>query len=416
MIKKIRKKLILILSLSLFVVLTIIIFVVNLINFNNVSSSADNILNFLSMNDGEFKTDNQPPKIDDHDNSTNKNDDKHKMDVETPYETRYFYVKENDGTITANVTHVAKIDENKAIEYYEEVSSTSSTRGYLDSYRYYKKEVNFIIFIDCSNELSTAFEFLKDSLIISSIGYVAVFVLVFILSKYAIKPISESYEKQKRFITDASHELKTPLTIISANNELLEMLNGENEANVVINKQIDRMTNMVKNLTSLSRILEVDKLSNSSILSLSDIIIDVSSLFKTNFETMNKKYKEDIEPDLYIKGDENLIRQLFSIIFDNALKYSSSYIIIRAYSENKKIIVKCSNDCQNLKKGNMDRCFERFYRSDDARGSSITGNGIGLSIAKSISDLHSFEISADAIEDDLFEIKIEMNIVNKSLS
>lgn len=407
MIKKIRYKLILILSLSLFIVLASTILIINLVNFNNVNSSADNILNFLSYNDGEFKVD--IPKFDENQNQDFDNHGfSHKMDIETPYQTRYFYVKKDNSSYNCNVSHVAKINEEDSIQYFIKASNKSSSRGYIDSYRYYKKNMNFIIFVDCSNELETAYDFLKNSLIISSVGYAVVFILVFVLSKYAIKPISENYEKQKRFITDASHELKTPLTIISANNELLEMINGYNEANIVISKQVDRMTNMVKNLTSLSRVSEINKLSNVNKVSVSDTLLDVSSLFKNNFLSSNKSYKVDIKQDLNTKGDENLLRQLFSIILDNALKYSVSYVILRAYKENKKVILTCSNDCLNLKKGNLNHYFERFYRSDESRGSSITGNGIGLSIAKSICDLHHFKATCEAIDENLFQIMIVM--------
>lgn len=394
MIKKLRNRFILIATLAVAIVIGIMLTVINIVNYSRVSEDADHLLKILATNDGSFGQGKFDPRKD--------------FGPETPYETRYFTVKYySNGTISTNIESIYAVgDIDSAIELASLALKKEKNNGYIGEYRYlvtYDTNKTLVIFVDCTKLLDTANDFLRISIAVSLIAIFLVFVLVLLFSKKAITPIAKSYEKQKRFITDAGHELKTPLTIISANNELIEMENGENEYTIAISKQINRMNSMVKNLSTLARLDETDRLTLLKEFSLTDTIFDVYNNFKTVLES---KYivNLDIEEDIFFIGDENLIRQLITIIFDNCNKYSLTKIDIKVEKLNKiNIIVK--NDAIGIENQDLKQVFERFYRSVEARGANIEGSGIGLSVAKDIVDLHKGQIEASS-DNDMFQIKI----------
>ena len=225
------------------------------------------------------------------------------------------------------------------------------------------------------------------------------------MSKKAVKPLAEAYEKQNLFITNASHELKTPLTIISANNEMLEIENGENEYSQAINKQINKMNSMVKNLTMLSRIYESTNIFYENV-DLSEVMLEIVNLYKIPFKNKNINFNYTINNDIIIKGDIMMLKQLFASLFDNALKYTKDDFELSLVKQSNKIVCTFTNNSYDIKKGNLDKCFERFYRLEEVRGSMIEGSGIGLSLAKEITYLHKGTIEAFAPEDNIFTIKL----------
>ena len=128
--------------------------------------------------------------------------------------------------------------------------------------------------------------------------------------------------------------------------------------------------------------------------------------YSDSFNEKKKEIKKDYNEEIIYSGDEGLIRQLFSIILDNALKYSKTFLNVKAYKSGKKTIISFINDASKIEIGNLDKCFERFYRFDESRASMIEGSGIGLSIAKEIIELHKGDIHAIGHENNQFEIKI----------
>ena len=280
--------------------------------------------------------------------------------------------------------------------------------GYYDVYRY--RVTNFdkyrlVTFVDCHERLSINRDVLMYSVMVSLIGFVAFFALIFVLSRDVFKPVAESYNKQKMFISNASHELKTPLTIISANNELLEMKYGESNQSDAINKQIVRMKEMIKNISTLAKMDEQIEKESFTKFNISDIIYDNLDSFKNVFIEKNIKISSSIVDDVEIKGDENLFRTLINIIFDNAQKYANSYFDVKLV-KGHNVLLTFTNDNINIKKGSLEVVFDRFYRTDEARASNIDGSGIGLSMAKEIVMLHKGKIEANGISNKVFELKI----------
>jgi signal transduction histidine kinase len=202
-------------------------------------------------------------------------------------------------------------------------------------------------------------------------------------------------EKQKRFITDAGHELKTPLAIISANIDVLELEAGKSEWTSSIRNQVKRMNSLVKNLLTLSRMDEERMHVVYTDFEISSCVKETAESFEAIAESNSKKYHMDIEDDIHITGDKNAIVQLTSLLLDNAMKYSDENGNISiSLSKAKNITLEVSNTSDSIPDGNLDRLFDRFYRADASRSREKGGYGIGLSVARAIAQSHGGQIEA----------------------
>ena len=293
MVKSLRRRFIAIIMISVTAVFLIIMGVINIVNYSNVYSNANAKMDILAENNGEFpKVDEpqqmgeaQPPmKPDGNNTQMNKNANPQNnlvgqkrdkkagffgmgvggsgnINEETPFESRYFNItlSESGDYVSSNLENVAAISSDSAIDYAKELYSKGSTSGVYNDYMYRSIDVDggkMYIFLDCKRDLSSFRSFLLISILVTVAGEILVFILSAILSKIFLKPVFESYEKQKRFITDASHELKTPVAIIKANVEIVEMEDGESEWTRSIDKQADRLTSLTEKMVFLSRMDE----------------------------------------------------------------------------------------------------------------------------------------------------------------
>ena len=228
------------------------------------------------------------------------------------------------------------------------------------------------------------------------------------LSGKIIKPVTESYEKQKQFITDAGHEIKTPITIIDADTEVLEMELGENEWLKDIQTQTKRLTSLTKDLILLSR-MEEDKPQMTMIeFPFSDLVEETAQSFQALAKAQNKIFTITVQPMLALKGDEKTLRQLISILLDNALKYSphSGVISLSLQKQMRNICLTVENTVESLPAGNMDYLFDRFYRGDKSRNSKSGGYGLGLSIAKAIVSIHKGKIRIFSKDGSVLTVKV----------
>ena len=398
MIRNLRKKFILVAMLSTLVVLAAIMGVVNISNYKEVLDRADEMTTLLEKNDGKFpeepKTNGEevPQKPDGNTEgdmigenngqqvpSEKPENDREHFSVETPFETRYFTVTMDEkGEVTdCDLDQIAAVDEDTAEEYAKNVSGKSGTTGFMGIYRYRvtkTEDSTKYVFLDCRREISNFQAVLITTVSVSGLGLAAVFVLVVIFSRMVFRPVEESIQKQKRFITDASHELKTPLTIIDANTEVMEMESGESQWTKSTRKQIQRLTGLVQQLVALSRLDE-----------------------EKGLQAKEKHLTLNIEGGLMYTGDEKSIRQLSGTLMDNAVKYSSEKgnIALTLKKKGKKILLEVYNDADGLPQGKLDVLFERFYRLDSSRNSGTGGSGIGLSVAQAIVQAHKGKISAE---------------------
>lgn len=436
MIKKLRVKFIAVAMISVMVVLTIILGTINVLNYRGVVEDADNILQILADNGGKFPEQKSPGedseaagKVADSHNPAAGNesdnlsdsgvqqeqfdlegkkeppaDDPGKnrtMSPELPFESRYFIVTlDSDGNVTDTDTgKIAAVDTDTAEEYAEKVWEHTKTHGFLSSYRYIKTEEDGstqIIFLDCTRSMNTFEAFLATSLAVAVAGMAAFLILVIVLSKKIVRPVSEAYEKQKRFITDAGHEIKTPITVIDADTEVLEMECGENEWLSDIRKQTVKLKDLTNSLIYLSKMEERRDEVQKIDFPISDLVEETAGSFEALAVTQNKIFDLEVEPMLTYCGEEKSIQRLVSILLDNALKYSpeGGKISVKFAKVGKNLQLSVYNTAEHVDQKNISHMFDRFYRFDESRNSETGGYGIGLSIARAIVESHKGKITA----------------------
>ena len=340
MLKKLRRKFIAIAMLSVSIVLIAIVGTINIANYISTNEALDARLKLIAGNGGTFpdlleqknmgvegnktdninkgtptlkeppsgKTDVQPPEdmnqADLNENDIKENDLKrHGISPESQFDTRYFTVTINSNGDVENIdtSKIASVSSENAAEYAKKLWKSGKKgdgkSGFAESCKYLTVDDDgstMYIFLSCQRELSTIKTYILASVGISVFGLGVVFVMIYFFSGKILKPVSESYEKQKRFITDASHEIKTPLTIIDANTEVIEMIEGENEWTSSTRKQVARLTSLTEKLVFLSRMDEEATKLEMLEFSLSDAILDTAEPFKTVARTKGKKLTIDV--------------------------------------------------------------------------------------------------------------------------
>lgn len=390
MIRKLRIKLIITSMLSLLFVLAVIFGTVGVISYKNILTDADRILSILAENNGDF------PDIGFSGKESHKREQR--FSPELPYETRFFSVAFTaDGTVlSVDTVKIAAVDTTAAISYAQAVINSGRTKGFTGDYRYIvytAGEDTHITFLDCGREMSSFRRFLFTCAGVSAIGLLAVLLLMAFFSGRIVKPFSRNYEKQKQFITDAGHELKTPLTIIDADAEVLKMDMGENEWLRDIQIQTKRLAQLTNSLIQLSRMEEQPETEKIEF-PLSDLMEETVETFQGLARTHHKTLLTHIQPMISMYGDQNAIRQLITILLDNAIKYSDEGGRIELGLEKQKKLIRISvfNTAQSVPRESLERLFDRFYRADPSRNSGTGGYGLGLSIASAIVAAHKGKI------------------------
>ena len=431
MIKKLQWNFIIVAMSSIFAVLVVLIGALNVASYINLIDKADAILDVLVENDARFPKmkalpedvleemeeflETETPPADEEIGKFGRRDERDWMSAETPYETRFFTVKidENATVHTVDTGKIAAIDTAAAISYAKQIYESGKERGFIDVYRYrmVEKDAEYmIIFVDRSRESASFHMLMQMSVLLSIVGMLAVFCLVYVFSKKVFKPVEISYQKQKRFITDASHELKTPITIISANVELLEMEFEDNAWTKSIQHQVQRLTSLTEQMVMLSRMDEEGGEKSFARFALSEAVADTADAFVPLARAQEKELELQIEEGLFLEGDEKQIRQMISLLLDNAVKYSSEkgqiWLSLKRKGKRHQIVVQ--NTVEEIEPGNLDILFERFYRLDSSRNSQTGGSGIGLSIVKAIVERHGGKVNAKS--DDGKTLKIEIMI------
>ena len=262
--------------------------------------------------------------------------------------------------------------------------------------------------VNASSDLYSMITMFVISVVIGIVSFLLVLLIILLASGRAVKPIAESYAKQKQFVTDAGHELKTPLTVISANNELARMIYGESEWFDSIDKQVAKMNGLVRSLITLAKMDEEQKPVFSPF-NLSDAVYDTAKSFENMIHSGGRLLVFDIAEDITYTGDESALRQVVSILIDNAAKYCDEQgkVVVRLYRD-RQIHLQVINDFTNAEECDFSRVFERFYRADKARVSDGS-YGLGLSIAKASVELHKGEIRVKTLEHDrvMFEVVLK---------
>lgn len=408
MIKKLRRRFI---AMSSTVIFVILIFVISCINGMNAIS------NFLEVNDileylSEFAG--RMPSF--HDEFT---DDGYRFRVtaETPYETRYFSViTDADGNVIwHDYDHIAAVNGQQAEAMTLEVLSHNDRRGAVriaqSHYEFYSRVLSpadkerlgklytdggyVTVFLDCTRRAYSQGMTVRFSVMIGLISFLLFFLLISLFSEKAIQPTIAAYEKQKEFVTNAGHELKTPLAVISANTEVIEMTTGQNEWTQSTLMQVKRLSTLVSRLITISKLDESDpdQIDITQDIDLSAVLNELTATFGSLAIQSGNSLTSDIAENVKIKGDTNSVRELFSILIDNAVKYCDAGGEVKVtLTAKKKAVCTVSNTYKDGGGTDYSRFFDRFYRGDQSHNNEKSGFGIGLSMAQSIVKIHKGKI------------------------
>jgi len=430
-IKRIQNRFIMTSTLTLFCVMLIMGGFIYLFGTITIRNEAQQIMRYIVENDGDLP---KPDTIQDNEEESHDSDsDEEDTDDpsftetmewslqsifgvgdffgETPdsyYTTRYFAVlfDESETVSLIKTSHIAYIEEEQAEEYARIALDRPFHFGNFGRYYYYcadrESGGTIVVYLDRTEQLSLMRRVLISVLSILGLGTFLSFFIMRLLSKGFVRTEVENVEKQKQFITNASHELKTPLAVIKANTEMQEMMDGESEWSQSTLRQVDRMTGLIGNLVQIARAQEM----TDGELAPTDIAAAVSETadsFAPVAASDGKKLEKEIPDSLVTKSSDSSMRQLTSLLIDNAIKYcdDGGTIKVELTRSRRGAVLTVSNDYAEGANVDYTRFFERFYRQDEAHtisAGTVTGSsegssgertgksgyGIGLSIAESL--------------------------------
>ena len=422
---------------SMLLVLGTIIVVINVLNYQKSNAYSDQIINLLLANEGQFPEDipeipegelpsERPeipegaiPGLPESGRPENGNPSigmpGEGLTEETRFETRYFSVVLNEAgeVVSVNTEQIAAITQETAESYAKELFEEGKSKGMYGNYKYSSKTTNegtMYVFLDCTREITSFQDFLQTSTLISLGGLAVVFVLIIILSYIVLKPVEESHEKQKHFITNASHDIKTPLTIINAGAEVIELEHGEGEWTQEIKKQTERLTALTDKLVFLSRMDEENYRMEKHEFDFSRMLSETAEPYNGMAAAKGFAFSLECPDGVMYKGNEEMLSRAVALIMDNAMKYTApnGSIAVSLKKTGKGVELHFKNTAQGVKIGNNNEIFERFYRADKSRNSKLGGQGIGLSVVKAIITAHKGKISAHSADGKSMEFTISL--------
>lgn len=433
--KKLRTKFTILSVAAFFIVLLLISTALIYANYSRVTSQADSTINKIINNGGYFG----PPEVDsdedDDDDKPSREDmtSDERADAEEPFFSRYFTVKfsKNKEIREIDTSHIYSVSSDEAGSYSKkvlnEIGSSSEKSGFLYNYRYKIKrsgEEYICVFLDYSRDIRLLNSFIKNNVLIAVISLICISLISWFLSKRAVSPLVLSYEKQKQFITNASHELKTPLAIINANNDIIEIEAGKSKWVEGNRSQIKKLSDMIDMLVTLTKLDELASPENVETVDISALLHLSVENFSSLAKSHGKSFSISVPEPVISKVNKDEIKKLLSILLENSIKYSAEKSVISlrlaALGRDEKskdsqsgetlrhFAFSIENISENLHKGSYDELLDRFYRPDASRNSETGGFGIGLSIAKAIVEKHGGSIKASSPDGERMVVSVEI--------
>lgn len=417
MFRRLRLQFIVVATIAVSIMLISVIGILNASKYATSEKRINKILDLLSENNGVLPDEEVVEKI--LGRKTN-------PDIIVQY--RYFsaYVDSSNKVITMNTEHIANLSDTDVIFYVKKILSGNNkygnfttTEGQKFAYKLnlHDDESKLIVVLDTTSYIEDRADLIDTSVFIFFSNLVFFIIIFVIFSGKVMMPFMENYKNQKAFITNAGHELKTPLAIISANNELCEMIGGENEWTKSTKEQVERMTDLINRLVVLARFEEQANVTAVNI-DFSNIVEKSSKSFKSIAIKGGKNFESDIQKDIFISGDEGALYELINILIDNANKYcdEGGTIGVRlsqhgiTFKKAKLVIYNTYKEGKNI---DYSKFFERFYREDQSHNSSISGYGVGLSIARNIINRHKGKIHV-TYKNDIIYFNVYFNMVTNT--
>lgn len=387
MIKQLQKKFVVSAMLAITILLVVVLGGVNIFHAVSAKKQTDNLLGTLAEVENSALT-LMLPKV------------RSSWDIFSAVVTKddtlgaiYFVVREDVfGQIrTVDTSHISSVSSEEAMQYVDKVCHLKSGTGNLGRFKYMVMPTvgnlgKTYLFLDVTKQISSVWQVMFLSFGVGVLCWISMLFLTILLSKKAIKPIAVNMERQKQFVTDAGHEIKTPLAIIMANTDALELHYGENKYSKNIRSQIFRLKDLTQDMLSLAKMEENAENGIKESFSITALVEEGLNQFEESILAKDIILYKNIQSNLIINSNREKIQRLFSVLLDNATKYtpSNGRIEVYLFRENKHINYIVSNTTEHLDKLDTQKIFDRFYRANDARNQKSGGYGIGLSVAKAI--------------------------------
>lgn len=394
MIKKTQSKVFMVVMLSLSIIIISIISVINIVNYKESKQESymliENASGILKQMTSSHPT--APLPMED------KNDFDKQQRVLYWKAAQFYFVVVKDDTVIGIINENSEKYTNEEIKKYAlYVSKKNKSHGSIDNLVYGIKNVKgnkIITFMDNSISNKSLKKMFLLSLVIGIVALVFAYFISKKISLWIVKPIEETFNKQKQFISDASHELKTPLAVICANADILETEIGNNKWLTYIQTEVVSMDKLVNSLLSLARV-EKERCKEEFVdFDISKVVLGGTMAFESLAYEKEVILIDDVDEKLKLKGNSEEIKQLISILIDNGIKHTKKggKVIVSLKKRKNNIILKVKNMGEPIAKGEEEKIFERFYRSDESRNRDSKRYGLGLAIAKSIVEKHNGKI------------------------
>jgi len=392
MTKTLKRRFIIFTMTAVTCLLLFIVLAINSLNWMMLERESDTVLETLVDADGAFHKmdfDRPPPFF-------------QPLDMDRMRASRFFIVRSDLGgnIVDVNIDQISAIDQETAKSYALEVLKTDDTSGRVHGYKYAVKELGpnkLTFFMDTSEQSENFRMVLFASSAIAVLCWVILLIIVILLSGKVIRPVLVGMEKQKQFITNAGHEMKTPLAIIQSNNDTMVLIHGENKYNVHIRNQTKRLNVLMSNLLTLAKLDEEIPLSTETV-NISDVAGELLPAYTEDAQARNLRFTVQIEPDIVIQTNKDSFRQMLTVLLDNAIKYTpdGGSVRLSLARDGRHIQIIEENTCDPSLEPDPERLFERFYRGDAARTQKeSSGYGIGLSAARAICENFGGKLTAE---------------------
>lgn len=402
--KRLRRRFVLGSLLSLSVILTILLFCFWAAGVVQMEKRADAILDALLEDGAELPDAPIPPLLD--------------VGYAVPsqfYPACYVRNIHPDGTLldSAAVGLWGK-DTDTTEQVVTRILETGSEAGKMQEYRYAVRRLedggSRVVLLDQSVQIRTLYDMFLGGLKVSLYGLLGALIVLIPVSGRVVRSYTQNAERQKRFMTNAEHEIKTPVAIIQANLDAMELIQGENKWSRNIRSQTGRLRALIDQLTLVSKLDETDGRLPKDLIDLSALVSRACASDQERFAQRGIRLTAEITPELGMMGNEECIRQLVHILLDNAAAYAlqGSWLSIGLEQRGKWIVLRAKNPVSALPACPPSMLFERFYRADEARTQKDGGSGIGLSAAREIVRLHGGKLSAVYGKDQTIEFIAEL--------